>query len=303
MSNQVSNPPFSGVFPALVTPFTPSGDGVDYDSLGHLLQLQLGAKVHGVVVCGSTGEAATLTDDEYFSVISYVRKVTTGIVPCIAGISVSSTAKAVQLAKFAATTKCDGILVASPPYNKPTQPGLIEHFRAIYQTSRLPIIAYNIPGRSGVSILPPTLSTLASEGTIVGVKESSGSFDTVIDVLRCVPHTCGVLSGEDSFTLATLVHGGSGVISASANVFPDEFVSLYTAFQQKDFEQACNLQMGMMARIRANFVESNPAPVKEILASNGVIRSAAVRLPLVPLQPESLSILKAAYQTDRAKAA
>lgn len=279
----------SGVMPALVTPFSEGGREVDTTSLGNLLDYQLAAGVDGVVVCGSTGEASTLTDSEYTEVVRFVRTHVKGRVPCIAGISVSSTARAVQMAQSAREIGCDGVLVATPPYNKPSQGGIIEHFRAIHAAVGMPIVAYNIPGRSGVAISSATLGALSREGVIVGVKESSGSVDTIADTLLAVTPECKVLSGEDSLFLATLAYGGSGIISATANALPREFVSIYRAFRANDCEGAGKIQMEILPRIRTAFCESNPVPIKAALAMRGVIKSGAVRLPLISLSPENLA--------------
>lgn len=282
-----------GVFTALVTPFTKDGSAVDTRSLEKLIDFQLGAGVQGFVACGSTGEAATLSPDEYVQVARTVRERTRGVCPCIAGISVSATAAAASMARLVAELGCDGILVAAPPYNKPSQAGLVEHFRAIHRAAPgTPLIAYNIPGRSGVGFTPATLAALAKERLIVGVKESSGSVDLVADTIRLLPSTVQVLSGEDSLTLAVLAYGGSGVISASANALPKEFVELTTSFRDGRVDDARQIQLAILPKIRALFVESNPVPAKTVLALQGVIAEPTVRLPLVPLQPQSLEVVR-----------
>jgi 4-hydroxy-tetrahydrodipicolinate synthase len=284
-----------GVCTALVTPFTPDGSAVDTDSLRRLIEVQLAAGVRGVVPCGSTGEAVTLTPEEYSLVVRTAREVTRGRCLCIAGISVSSTAVAVELARHLRSLEVDGILVASPPYNKPSQAGIAAHIRAVKAASGLPIIAYNIPGRTAVAITPTTLAELVQDNTIVGIKESSGSMDTVIDTIQAVGPACQVLSGEDSLFLGTLAYGGAGIISASANALPGEFVGVAEAFFAGRIQQAREIQMGMLERIRTLFIESNPVPVKTVLARQGVISSAAVRLPLVPLTPTSQERLAAVF--------
>ncbi len=284
-----------GVYTALVTPFVRSGEAVDFASLEKLIDFQLGAGVQGVVACGSTGEAATLSPQEYVAVVRAVRERTRGACPCIAGVSASSTAVAAQAAKVAEELGCDGLLVAAPPYNKPSQAGLIEHFRAIARAARIPLVAYNIPGRSGVGFSTATIATLAHEGLIVGIKESSGSVDAVADAIAAVPERCHVLSGEDSLTLGVLAYGGTGVISASANVLPREFVSIVSAFSGGRVSEARQLQLAILPKIRALFVESNPVPVKTVLALKGIIAEPAVRLPLVPLSPASYQAVCAEF--------
>lgn len=286
-----ATPHLQGVFTALVTPFAKDGS-LDLRSLEKLIDFQLKAGIHGFVACGSTGEAATLSPQEYLKVVGAVRERTRGVCPCIAGISVSSTAVAVETAKAASEIGCDALLVAAPPYNKPSQAGLIEHFRALKQATALPLIAYNIPGRSGVGFTPATLGALSSEGLIIGIKDSTGSVDLVADTINAVGPRCQVLSGEDSLTLAVLAYGGTGVISASANALPNEFVELTTAFFEGELADARRTQLSLLAKIRALFVESNPVPVKTVLALKGIIAEPTVRLPLVPLSAPSLATLR-----------
>jgi 4-hydroxy-tetrahydrodipicolinate synthase len=274
-----------GVIPALVTPFTKDGAHVDTKSLGALIEKQIAGKVHGVVACGSTGEASTLSEAEYFEVVKFTREMTRGKVPCVAGISVSSTHRAVQMAREIKEVGCDAILVATPPYNKPSQAGIIEHFKAIQAASGLPLIAYNVPGRSGVAITPITLGTLSQQGIISAIKEASGSVDLLADTMLTVRADCQVLSGDDSLFLATLAYGGRGVISVVANACPEEMVALYNAFERGDTSEACRLQLGLLPRIRAAFIEANPVPIKTALARMGVIANDTVRLPLTPLAP------------------
>jgi 4-hydroxy-tetrahydrodipicolinate synthase len=285
-----------GVYTALVTPFSKDGTSVDYESLGRLIDFQLKAGVHGVVACGSTGESATLSEREYVEVVRSVRKHTQGKVPCIAGISVSSTSRAVEMARQVEELGCDGVLVAAPPYNKPTQVGLLEHCRAVFKAISLPVIAYNIPGRSGVAFAPATLGALSREGTISGIKESSGSVDAIADTFAVVDPSCQVVAGDDSLMLAVLAYGGTGVISAAANALPSEFVALYNSWIAGKPQEARKEQMAILSKIRALFLESNPVPVKTVLALTGVINSASVRLPLVPLSEATLQKIKAEFR-------
>jgi 4-hydroxy-tetrahydrodipicolinate synthase len=285
----------SGVYTALVTPFCKDGASVDYQSFGALIDDQLAAGVNGVVACGSTGEAATLSDAEYVEVVRFARERTRGKVPCVAGISVSATARAVDMARVVSELGCDGILVATPPYNKPSQQGIIAHFRAVKAATMLPLIGYNIPGRSGVTISPSTLGALSRENLIVGIKESSGSVDALADTMTAIRPECQVVSGDDSLTLAVLAYGGVGVISASANVMPSEFVTLCRSWQQGDTRQAAKTQLEILAKIRALFIESNPVPAKTVLALRGVIAESTARLPLVPLSAESLEKVRSEF--------
>lgn len=285
-----------GIYTALITPFTKDGASVDYASLGALIDFQRKGQVSGVVVCGSTGEAATLSDLEYLEVVKFVRERTKGALPCVSGISVSATARAIEMAKCAEEIGCDGVLVATPPYNKPSQAGILEHFRAIRRATSLPIIGYNIPGRSGVAIAPSTLGVLSQEGTIVAIKESSGSVDALADSLACVTGDCQVVSGDDSLTLAVLAYGGVGAISAGANALPAEMSALVRSWQGGDSRAAREQQMAILGRLRALFIESNPVPVKTVLALKGIIAHPTVRLPLVDVSSQSLEKIKAEFR-------
>lgn len=284
-----------GVYTAIVTPFSKDGDKVDYSSLEALLEHQHKGNVAGIVVCGSTGEATTLSDAEYVSVVKFVRERTRGRMSCVSGISLSSTAKAIEVAKFAQEVGCDGLLVAAPPYNKPMQSGIIEHFRAIHRAAPLPIVGYNIPGRSAVAIAPSTLGALSHEGVICAVKESSGSVDAMADTLTLVRQDCQVVSGDDSMTLAVLAYGGVGAISAGANALPTEMSALVRAWQQGDAAEARSIQMSILGRLRCLFMETNPVPVKTVLALQGVIAHPSVRLPLVPVSAASLDTIRAEF--------
>lgn len=285
-----------GVFPALVTPFSQDGTTVDYASLERLVSVQRDAGVHGVVVCGTTGEGATLTDDEYFDVVKFVREQTRGKLPCIAGISVSATSRATEIARHIAELGCDGILIAAPPYNKPTQAGLVEHVRAVHRAAGLPIVAYNIPGRSAVGFTPASLGALSREGTICGIKDSTGSIDALADTMLVLDKGCQVMSGEDALTLAVLAYGGTGVISACANALPREFVALFDAWSAGATDKARSEQLALVRKVRMLFVETNPVPVKTVLALKGIIAHPTVRLPLVPLSEENMRRLRAEFE-------
>ncbi len=277
-----------GVLPAIVTPFTKDGSAVDKKSLVTLLETLLAAKVHGIVACGSTGEATTLSEEEYVEVVKVAREATTGKVPCIAGISVSSTHRAVQMARMIKELGCDAILVATPPYNKPSQAGIIEHFKAIRAASGLPLIGYNVPGRSGVAITSATLGALSHQGIISSIKEAGGSIDSLADIMLAVKPDCQVLSGDDSLFLGNLAYGGRGVITVVGNACPKEMVALYDAFERRDTAEARRIQLELLPRCRAAFIESNPVPIKAALAMQKVIEHDTVRLPLTPLAPANL---------------
>jgi 4-hydroxy-tetrahydrodipicolinate synthase len=199
------------------------------------------------------------------------------------------------MARVISELGCEGILVATPPYNKPSQQGILAHFRAIKSATSLSLIGYNIPGRSGVAISPATLGALSQENLIVGIKESSGSVDALADTMTAIRPDCQVVSGDDSLALAVLAYGGVGVISASANVMPSEFVTLCRTWEQGDTRQATRTQLEMLAKIRVLFIESNPVPAKTVLALRGVIAEPTVRLPLVPLSAASLEKVRSEF--------
>ena len=277
-----------GVLPAIVTPFTKDGSAVDKKSLVNLVDFLLQGGIHGIVACGSTGEATTLVDEEYVQVVQVARERTAGKVPCVAGISVSSTNRAVQIARVIKELGCDAILVATPPYNKPSQAGIIEHFKAIYAATGLPLIAYNVPGRSGVAMTSATLGTLSQQGLITSIKEASGSIDNVADTMLAVKPECQVLSGDDSLFLPMLAYGGRGVISVVGNAMPKEMVALYEAFEQGEVAEARRVQLQLLPKCRAAFAETNPVPIKTALALMKIIENDAVRLPLTPLSAATL---------------
>lgn len=291
MSASAATLTLRGVLPAIVTPFTKDGSAVDKKSLANLADTLIEAKVHGLVACGSTGEATTLSDDEYVEVVKLVRERTAGKIPCVAGISVSSTNRAVQMARVIKELGCDAILVATPPYNKPPQAGIIEHFKAIYAASGMPLIAYNVPGRSGVAMTSSTLGALSRQGLITSIKEASGSVDNFADIMLAVKPECQVLSGDDSLFLAALAYGGRGVITVVGNAAPQEIVALYEAFERGDAREARRIQLELLPKCRAAFAETNPIPIKAALALNKVIENDTVRLPLTPLSPAVMEMV------------
>ena len=284
----------TGTFTALVTPFTLRGESVDYDSLGKLIDFQLSAGVHGLVVCGSTGEAATLSEEEYRAVASFTVKRVAGKVPVVGGIGANDTVRACANAKVLEGCGVDFAMVVVPPYNKPSQEGMIAHFEKIKQNTRLPLIAYNVPGRTGSNLLPSTVHRLAQQETIIGLKEACGSLDQVIDILALERNRLPVLSGDDSLTFSIMAAGGRGVISVVSNVAPEIMVTLTNAATRGEWEKARNALYIMLPLARALFVESNPVPVKCALALRGVIATPTVRLPLLNAQlstQEKLSTL------------
>ena len=283
-----------GTYPAVVTPFLDSG-AIDYESLSSLINYLMSHKVDGLVMCGSTGEAATLTDDEYINVVSFALAQVKQSIPCIVGINSSSTARARQIADKLRELGVDAGLLVGPPYNKPSQEGLYLHFRQV-AASTLPIVAYNIPGRSVCNILPKTVARLVKDRLIIGIKEASGSLDQLIDLVAAVGVDAlsdfSILSGEDSLVHSIMASGGRGVISASANLIPDAFVRLTQAALSKDFDRSLQIQLEMLPIVRSLFIETNPVPVKAALVLKGIIKSNFVRLPLVAAQPTTIELLR-----------
>lgn len=277
-----------GTWPAIVTPFSKDASAIDRDSLANLIEYQIGAGVDGIVVCGSTGEAQTLTDDEYQRVVTFTKDTIKGRVPLISGIGTNATAKAVAYARLLEEIGIDGILVVAPPYNKPPQRGMIAHFEAIKKAASLPLVAYNVPGRTGVNLLPATLATMARQGTIVGIKEASGSMDQVLDLLAQVREISSVMSGEDSLVNSMMASGGKGVISASANIIPELFVEITSAALNGDWEKAREAQFKALPWIRLMFAETNPIPVKTAVAMKGIIQNASVRAPLCQAEESTI---------------
>ena len=271
---------FDGVFTALVTPFR---DGsIDERALTELVELQIAAGVDGVVPCGSTGEAATLSHAEHSRVVEVAVAAARGRVQVLAGTGSNSTAEAVQLTHHAKEAGADGALLISPYYNRPTQDGIVAHYAEIARQTAFPLVVYNIPGRTGSNVLPGTIARLAEIDQVVGVKESCGDLNQIAHVIASVPDSFRVLAGDDWATLPMLALGGSGVISTASNVAPGEVVDLVRAFRAGDLERARAVHYRMMPLVDALFCETNPIPVKAALAMRGLIHEE-LRLPLVPI--------------------
>ncbi len=271
---------FQGVFTALITPFR---DGaVDERSLQELVELQIAAGIDGLVPCGSTGEAATLSHAEHRRVVEVVVAVARGRVPVLAGTGSNSTAEAVALTQHAKEAGADGAILISPYYNKPTQEGIVAHYAAVARETAFPLVVYNIPGRTASNLVPSTLARLAEIEQIVGVKESSGDLNQMSHVIANVPDSFVVLSGDDALTLPLLAIGGSGVISTTSNVAPSEMVSLVRAFRAGDLARARDMHYRLLPLFDALFTETNPIPVKAAVAMRGLVREE-IRLPMTPL--------------------
>jgi 4-hydroxy-tetrahydrodipicolinate synthase len=281
----------TGSMVALVTPFRDGG--VDWPGLQALVEFHIQNGTHGIVPCGTTGESATLSHQEHDEVIKAVVKAVNKRVPVIAGTGSNSTDEAVRLTREAEKSGADGALMISPYYNRPTQEGIFQHYQKVAAAVGIPIIVYNIPGRTGSKIEPETLARLAEIKNIAGVKEATGSVDQAIDVIRLCGDNLAVYSGEDSLTFSLMALGGQGVISTVANVAPKEMSQLTEACLRGQWEKGRELQFKLMPLIRSVFIETNPIPVKTALSVMGKC-TADLRLPLTPMAEGNLKKLKQA---------
>ena len=271
---------FKGAVTALATPFR---DGaVDAPALRDLIEWQIQSGIDGLVPCGSTGEAATLTHAEHESVIKLTVEQVRKRVPVIAGTGSNSTAEAIRLTAAAREMGADGALLLSPYYNKPTQDGIFKHYKMIAASVDLPLFVYNIPGRTASNITPETFARLSEIKNIVGVKEASGSMDQASDILKLCGDRLTILSGDDGLTLPLIALGAKGVISTCSNVVPREMHDLVAAALGGDFAKAREIHYRLLPLIRALFVETNPIPVKQALAFMGKCANE-LRMPLVPM--------------------
>ena len=287
---------FTGSAVAIITPFR--NETVDYEALGRLLQFQLSSGTDAVVVCGTTGEAATLSYTERMGVIQYVVDQVNGRVPVIAGSGANSTETAITLSRDAAQAGVDGLLVVTPYYNKATQTGLLRHFTAVADSVEKPVILYNVPSRTGVSIAAETYEKLSQHPRIVGTKEASGNFSLIQRTRRLCPEDFSIWSGNDEDTAAVCLLGGKGVISVAANVVPGEMHALVDACLKNDFRKAGQMQLRLHRLCELLFCEVNPIPVKTALAMMGYC-TGSLRLPLCEMSPENRLSLQEGLQAYR----
>jgi 4-hydroxy-tetrahydrodipicolinate synthase len=280
---------FSGTFTALVTPFR-NGE-VDVEALEGMVEFQIGYGVSGLVPCGTTGETPAMSEAEDRLVVETVVRVANGRAPIIAGTGSNSTDMAIKYTKMAQEEGADGSLQVAPYYNKPTQEGLYRHFAAIAESTELPLVLYNIPGRTGVTISAETMARLAEIPNIVGVKDSTLSMNIVADVIALCGEDFDVLSGDDPMTLPLIALGGRGVISVASNVAPGAVSEMVRALLEGDWERGRELHYELLPLFRALFVETNPIPVKTAASLLGLC-SDEMRLPLVPMEGENLRVLQ-----------
>jgi 4-hydroxy-tetrahydrodipicolinate synthase len=281
---------FRGAMVAIVTPF--QGGQVDEGALRSLIDFQIASGTHGIIPCGTTGESATLSFQEHERVVEITVEQVNRRIPVIAGSGSNNTEEAIRLTKHAKAAGADAALMISPYYNKPTQEGLYQHFSKVAASVDIPIILYNIPGRTAVNMEPDTIARLAKIDNIVGVKEASGSMKQITDIIARCGDDFSVVSGEDFLTFPLMCVGGKGVISVTSNIAPRDMADLCNLFFEGKFAEAQKLYYRLLPLCHALFYETNPAPVKAALAMMKKIGSDEVRLPLVVMSDANRERLK-----------
>ena len=287
---------FLGSIPALVTPFKKNGS-IDEERLRFLINWHIRNKSDAILVCGTTGESATLSHDEHKHVVKIAVQEARGRIPIIAGAGSNSTREALDLAQFAKKVKADAILVITPYYNKPTQEGLYQHYKTISHKVSIPLIIYNVPSRTGTNILPQTVARIYKDcKTVIGIKEASGSLDQITRLMALVDNRFILLSGSDEITLPILSVGGRGVISVVANIMPTQTHNLVMSFLKGNIAKSRRLQIYLYDLIKVLFIETNPIPVKTSLGLMGLIEPN-LRLPLYKMSKDNLNKLKDTLRT------
>jgi 4-hydroxy-tetrahydrodipicolinate synthase len=282
---------FRGSFVAIVTPFR--DDEVDFAKLSELVEWHIENGTHGIIPCGTTGESPTLSHEEHAKVVQHVVKSVRKRVTVIAGAGSNSTREAIWLTKHAKECGADAALSITPYYNKPTQRGLVEHYRAITSEVKIPIVMYNVPGRTGVKMAPETVAELAKIPTIVAIKEACGSIEQVCEIRSLCDIT--VLSGDDSLTYPMMAVGASGVISVAANVIPKDMAALVDAANNGEHDEAKALHYKYWRLFKDLFIETNPIPVKTAMGLMGLIEPG-VRLPLCAMSDKNTATLRATLE-------
>ncbi|MBS3100883.1 4-hydroxy-tetrahydrodipicolinate synthase [Candidatus Woesearchaeota archaeon] len=282
---------FKGAMTAIVTPFTEKGS-IDEEALRKLVEFQIKNRIDGLVPCGTTGESPTLDYDEHEKVIEIVIDAAKGKVPVIAGTGSNSAKEAIEMTRHAADAGANASLQVCPYYNKPTQEGLYRHFSAIANAVDIPIVIYNIQGRTGVNIETSTLARLAKEhSNIVGVKEASGNVSQIMEVINDLPKGFDVLSGDDNLTLPLMALGGKGVISVASNIIPREMHDMCEFALKGNLEKARQIHYRLLPLFKGIFIETNPIPIKAALAMKGMIKEA-YRLPMCEMKAENREKLR-----------
>jgi 4-hydroxy-tetrahydrodipicolinate synthase len=286
---------FTGTGTALVTPFRRDGS-LDEPTLRSLIKRQIDAGIDFLVPCGTTGESPTLTHEEHLRVVEIAVELAKGRAPVLAGAGGYNTAEVIALARELAEIGADGILSVTPYYNKPTQEGLFQHYKAIAEAITLPIVVYSVQGRTGVNVEPATVRRLAAIENIAGIKEASGNISQMAAILNAVPDDFIVLSGDDAITLPLIALGGRGVISVVSNEIPADMARLVRLALDGDFAAARGIHRRVHVLMEVNFVESNPIPVKAAMAQMGLLE-AVWRLPLVAPKAESETRIRAVLES------
>ncbi|MBX7257269.1 MAG: 4-hydroxy-tetrahydrodipicolinate synthase [Candidatus Hydrogenedentes bacterium] len=282
---------FRGSIVAVVTPFK-SNFEIDFDAYGRLIDFHLEQGTDGIVPCGCTGEAATLSHEEQQKCIRFTIERVAGRIPVIAGTGSNNTKEALSLTKYAKEVGADGALLITPYYNKPTAEGQILHFGSIAQAVDIPIMLYNVPGRTGTKIAPETIATLSKIPNVVAIKEACGSVDQVCDIHSICDIT--ILSGDDSLTLPMMAVGATGVVSVAANVAPKQVAAMCSEFDKGNYAEAQRIHYKLYPLFKGLFLETNPMPVKALLAKMGLIENY-LRPPLTPMRKEIFAKLEAIY--------
>lgn len=280
---------FTGSAVAIITPFTETG--VDYDKLGELIDYQIENSTDAIVICGTTGESATMPDDEHMSAIKYCVERVNKRVPVIAGTGVNDTKHCIKLSKLAEEAGADALLLVTPYYNKTTQKGLVKHFTMVANSVSIPIILYSVPSRTGVNILPQTLKELSKVKNIVAVKEASGNISQVAKIAQLCGDDLDIYSGNDDQIVPVLSLGGKGVISVLANVAPKDTHDMVASYLNGDVKKACDMQLKAIELIDALFIEVNPIPVKTACNMLG-FNVGELRMPLCEMSEENEKTLR-----------
>lgn len=281
---------FRGAFVAIVTPFI---DGeIDEQGLLDLIEFNIENGTHGIVPCGTTGESATMSHEEHHRVVELTVKAVNGRVPVLAGTGSNSTSESIELTKHAREAGADGALMITPYYNKPSQEGLYQHFRKVAEEVDIPIVLYNVPGRTSINMLPGTVAKCATVPNIVGIKEASADLKQVSEVIMQCPDDFAVMSGDDFTSMPLVAVGGSGVISVSSNVDPKSMSEMMEAALAGDLKRARELHYKVFPLMQAMFLDTNPVPAKTALELMGKIKSSTPRLPMYKMNDTALDKLK-----------
>ncbi len=280
----MKNTVFTGVATAIITPL--NENGIDFEKFGKLIEWQIEEGINAIVVCGTTGESSTLTDEEHKAAIKFAVDKVAGRVPVIAGTGSNDAAYAIELTKYACKAGADAMLVVTPYYNKATQNGLIKLFTSIADASTKPVILYNVPSRTGINIAPATCKALADHPNICGIKEASGNISQVAEIAALAGDKIDIYSGNDDQIVPIMSLGGKGVISVLSNVMPKKSVEICDSFFAGDVKKSCELQLELLPLINALFSEVNPIPVKAAMSAMGWCENY-VRLPLTPMEKQN----------------